>query len=84
MLLNCHTRDRGRASVVPSELLGGYTATMHLIENGHSRIGFIRGRSDLSASSRRYDGFVTALHEAGLEVDSDLVQQGDYTYRSGL
>ena len=56
----------------------------HLIQQGHSRIGFIRGRSDLSASSRRYDGFITALHEAGLEVEPALVQQGDYTYRSGL
>ncbi|WP_449466777.1 LacI family DNA-binding transcriptional regulator [Stenotrophomonas humi] len=56
----------------------------HLIAQGHSRIGFIRGRRDLSASSRRYDGFVTALHEAGLEVAPGLVQQGDYTYRSGL
>lgn len=56
----------------------------YLIQQGHSRIGFIRGRKDLSASARRYDGFVTALHEAGLEVESGLVQQGDYTYRSGL
>lgn len=56
----------------------------HLIQQGHTRIGFIRGRKDLSASARRYDGFVTALHEAGLRVESELVQQGDYTYRSGL
>ncbi|MBD9470325.1 LacI family DNA-binding transcriptional regulator [Pseudoxanthomonas sp. PXM01] len=56
----------------------------HLIQQGHTRIGFIRGRKDLSASARRYDGFVTALHEAGLRAESELVQQGDYTYRSGL
>jgi len=56
----------------------------HLIQHGHTRIGFICGRDDLSASARRYDGFVTALHEAGLEVDPELVQRGNYTYRSGL
>lgn len=56
----------------------------HLIQHGHTRIGFIRGRNDLSASARRYDGFATALHEAGLEVEPRLVQEGDYTYRSGL
>ena len=55
-----------------------------LIQHGHTRIGFIRGRNDLSASARRYDGFATALHEAGLEVEPRLVQEGDYTYRSGL
>jgi len=56
----------------------------HLIQHGHTRIGFICGRNDLSASARRYDGFATALHEAGLEVEPSLVQEGDYTYRSGL
>jgi LacI family transcriptional regulator len=62
----------------------GKEMTEHLIQQGHTRIGFIRGRNDLSASARRYDGFVTALHDAGLEVEPGLVQQGDYTYRSGL
>jgi LacI family transcriptional regulator len=56
----------------------------HLIQHGHRRIGFICGRTDLSASARRYDGFVSALQDAGLEVDPALVEQGDYTYRSGL
>ncbi|WOS41378.1 LacI family DNA-binding transcriptional regulator [Xanthomonas rydalmerensis] len=56
----------------------------HLIQHGHRRIGFIRGRQDLSASAQRYEGFVTALQEAGLKVEPGLVQQGDYTYRSGL
>ncbi len=50
---------------------------------GHTRIGFIRGRDDLSASALRYDGFVTALREAGWR-GARLVQHGDYTYRSGL
>jgi len=62
----------------------GKEMTEHLIQQGHTRIGFIRGRDDLSASARRYDGFVTALNDAGLEVEPGLVQQGDYTYRSGL
>ena len=56
----------------------------HLIQHGHTRIGFICGRDDLSASARRYDGFVVALQQAGLEVDPELVQRGNYTYRSGL
>lgn len=62
----------------------GRDMATYLIQQGHARIGFICGRDDLSASARRYDGFVTALHEAGLEVDPELVQHGNYTYRSGL
>lgn len=56
----------------------------HLIEHGHTRIGFIKGRADLSASILRYDGFVAALGEAGIELDPALVQPGEFTYRSGL
>ncbi|MGR4877087.1 LacI family DNA-binding transcriptional regulator [Pseudoxanthomonas sp. LARHCG66] len=56
----------------------------HLIEHGHTHIGFIKGRSDLSASARRFEGFQAALHEAGLALEPGLVQPGDYTYRAGL
>ncbi|GGD47605.1 LacI family DNA-binding transcriptional regulator [Pseudoxanthomonas indica] len=56
----------------------------YLIENGHTRIGFIKGRPDLSASIHRYDGFVAALGEAGIAIDPALVQPGEFTYRSGL
>ncbi|MFC4728224.1 LacI family DNA-binding transcriptional regulator [Coralloluteibacterium thermophilus] len=58
--------------------------TEHLLAQGHTRIGFIRGRPDLSASARRFEGFQAALHEAGVPFEARLVQQGDYTYRSGL
>lgn len=56
----------------------------YLIAHGHTRIGCIKGRPDLSASARRFQGFHAALDEAGITLDNSLVQQGDYTYRSGL
>ncbi|ATD68872.1 MULTISPECIES: LacI family DNA-binding transcriptional regulator [Luteimonas] len=58
--------------------------TEHLIQHGHTRIGCIKGGTYLSASTRRYEGFKAALDEAGIELEPALVQQGDYTYRSGL
>lgn len=56
----------------------------HLIARGHTRIACIKGRADQSASARRFQGFQAALDEAGIALDAALVQQGDYTYRSGL
>lgn len=56
----------------------------HLIEHGHTRIACIKGRADLSATTKRFQGFKAALDEAGIPLDAALVQQGDYTYRSGL
>jgi LacI family transcriptional regulator len=83
VLLNCHTRDRGRASVVPSELLGGYTATMHLIENGHSRIGFINGEHWIEAASERLKGYRQALSTADIPFDPVLVRAGDWQVAAG-
>ncbi len=48
VMLNCYTPEAGEprfSSVVPSEVVGGYTATEYLIKAGHKRIGFINGDS---------------------------------------
>jgi LacI family transcriptional regulator len=58
--------------------------TEHLISFGHSRIAFIKGHPNQTASALRYEGFQAALSAAGLTVDPTLVQQGYFTYRSGL
>ncbi|AUW59616.1 LacI family transcriptional regulator [Sphingobium sp. SCG-1] len=61
-----------------------YEMTRHLIALGHSRIGFIRGNPNQSASERRLEGYALALSEAGIDTDETLVAQGLFTYRSGL
>lgn len=58
--------------------------TQHLLTLGHRRIGFIAGDPRQTASARRLEGYRAALAEAGLEQSSELIAQGDYTYRSGL
>ena len=56
----------------------------HLIALGHTRIGYIKGHPNQTASAQRFAGFQAALGEAGIALDGGLVQQGYYTYRSGL
>ncbi len=56
----------------------------HLLALGHTRIGYIRGHPNQTASARRFDGFRAALESAGLAPDDGLVEQGYFTYRSGL
>ncbi len=58
--------------------------TAHLINKGHTRIGYIKGNPDQTASAHRFQGFQAALSEAGIEFDKTLVEQGYFTYRSGL
>ena len=56
----------------------------YLIAKGHTRIGYIKGDPNQTATQLRYDGFLAALHEAAIKPDRALVQQGRFTYRSGL
>ena len=74
VLLNCHARERARASVVPGELLGGYAATMHLIESGHRRIGFINGEQWIEAAAERLKGYRQALSSADIPYGSRLTE----------
>jgi len=83
VLLNCHTRARTRAAVVPSELLGGYTATMHLIEAGHRRIGFINGEHWIEAAAERLKGYRQALSTADIPYYPGLVRCGDWQVATG-
>ncbi|WP_047984446.1 LacI family DNA-binding transcriptional regulator [Ornithinibacillus californiensis] len=45
----------------------GKEITKHLIEMGHSRIGFIGGSRDLFVTRDRENGYLAALEEAGIE-----------------
>lgn len=58
--------------------------TRHIIELGHSRIGFIKGNPDTSSSERRYAGYCAALEAANIPLDETIIAQGLFTYRSGL
>ena len=58
--------------------------TRYLLQLGHRRIGFIIGSEGQSASRLRFDGFRDATLEAGLETPSELIIQGEFSYRSGF
>jgi DNA-binding LacI/PurR family transcriptional regulator len=63
---------------------GGYTATRHLIELGHQRIGMISGPSDLLCSRARMDGYRSAMETSRLPLDPDLMQWGDFHVDGGF
>jgi len=60
-------------SVGSTNWAGGVQATRHLIELGHTRIGVIAGPESLLATRARIAGFRSAMDEAGLPVDEELV-----------
>ncbi len=62
---------------------GGLIATRHLLALGHRRIGVIAGPPDVLCSRARVDGYRSALAEAGVEADPDLVRWGDFHVTGG-
>ncbi|WP_055586058.1 LacI family DNA-binding transcriptional regulator [Peterkaempfera griseoplana] len=63
---------------------GGRSAVDHLLSLGHRRIGMIAGPPALLCSRARLDGYRAALELAGIEVDEQLIRQGDFHHECGF
>jgi LacI family transcriptional regulator len=58
--------------------------TEYLIGLGHRRLGLITGHPEHIASTERERGFRAAVAHAGLRSEDVSVEQGFFTFRSGL
>jgi LacI family transcriptional regulator, galactose operon repressor len=58
-------------------------ATLHLVEQGCRRIGFIAGRLSTTTGAGRLAGHKAGLREAGLPFNSELVVSGDFRIDGG-
>ncbi|MEV1003830.1 LacI family DNA-binding transcriptional regulator [Nonomuraea sp. NPDC050202] len=78
--------DPARGSTAPSvtaDNFAGATAVVeHLLGLGHRRIGFIAGRASLEAAWSREEGYRTALAEAGVPLDPQLIARGSFNPES--
>lgn len=61
-----HDEQGGYCSVGTDNFVGGQLATQHLLARGRRRVVFA-GKADLPEFRARYDGFLAAHREAGLE-----------------
>jgi DNA-binding LacI/PurR family transcriptional regulator len=68
--------DGTYCSVGSDNFSGGKQAAGHLLQTGRRRIAFVGGPEYEYEAQQRYDGYVAALQEHGLEVDPALVTYG--------
>ena len=74
----------GSLNVRIDDFAAAAAMTRHLLDLGHRRIGFIAGHPEHIASIERLRGFRACLADYGLDPEQALVEQGYFTYRSGL
>src|SRR5262249_24990219 len=77
-----HIPDTPEVSI--DDRQAAHDMTAYLLGLGHRRIGFIKGHPDHGASHARFDGYCSAMLEAGLSVEDDLCTQGFFSYQSGM
>lgn len=75
----------GESDVIQdNSLLGGETATQHLIDNGYTRIACIAGPQDKTPARLRLEGYRNAMNRAGLEIHEGYEIIGDFEFQGGF
>lgn len=69
-----HVDDHGAAHAI----------TTHLLQLGHTRIGFLRGGKHHHASAERLRGYKDALRDYGIVPGRELMIEGDYVFEDGF
>lgn len=64
-------------------VLGGYMATLHLLQLGHMNIAHIKGKQCQPDGVARFEGYKKALSEAGIPVNANLVKEGNFSAEEG-
>jgi len=71
-------------AIISTNRDGALLAMEYLVGLGHRRIGFIGGRSELVSAIRRLQGYQEGLAAAGIPIDDDLIETGDYTTETAV
>ncbi len=75
-VLNRYVPELAERCIYLNNELGGYLATKHLIDLGHTKIASITGPLIHLDARERLQGYRNALSEAGIEYDPQLIVEG--------
>lgn len=70
-------------AVITDNFKGAYLLTKYLLDLGHTRIGIITGPLVQLTGFERLEGYKKALNESNVEIQEDLIQEGDFKFESG-
>ena len=74
VILDNYFEDIKYDSVLINNIQGAYSATKHLIQNGHQKIGYLHSNIGIGNFAERSDGYYKALSAHQLPVNDNLIQ----------
>lgn len=83
VLINYWRTDTHLPVVRADNYFSSREAVRHLLDLGHTRIGFITGSAFSGQSAERQRGYADALAERGIAVDNKLIVPGNFSHQSG-
>ncbi|MFC9709561.1 LacI family DNA-binding transcriptional regulator [Paenibacillus sp. NPDC056933] len=83
-IMNQHFAGESFMEVDADHVEGSRLAIRHLTDQGYRNIVFLNGPDSYSNSQERLQGVRIGLNEAGMNVDSSLLLEGNYSRRSGV
>ena len=79
----CFTDSKEDYMILYENEKSAYEVTNYLIENGHKKIGLIRGTETSNPSNERFLGYQMALMDARIPLDLSYVKTGDWNFDKG-
>lgn len=71
-------------AIIATNQEGALAAMNYLTNLGHRRIGHIAGEMKLISASQRLQGYKDGLAAAGIPLNEDLIEMGDYTTETAV
>lgn len=75
VMANCFD-EQGTSAIIPDDEAGQYALVQRLIEVGHRRIAYFSLPAGMEAARLRVAGYKSALCDAGIKIDENLIFQG--------
>lgn len=76
--------DEPHRMIVSNDRLGGVSAANYFAKLGHQRVAYISGPPTFRSSQERLAGFREGLQQANIELRTQHIFEGDYSFESGV
>ena len=84
VIIDPNTEAPDYPAIIATNQEGALAAMSFLIDLGHHRIGHIAGEMKLISASQRLQGYKDGLAAAGIPLNEDLIEMGDYTTETAV